>query len=131
MSKLLTEIVRAVPTLQLVAAAATAGDALAQFTQHQPDVVILDLVLRTGSGLVVLREIKRQAPACRVLIFTSHDEAPFRARCLAEKADAFLSKNRQHQELIQLLHTLGTKEKADSNHRTGSQFDFTRSPARP
>lgn len=131
MRKILTDIVQAVPSLELVAVAATAGDALAEFAQHRPDVVILDLVLRMGSGLVVLRKMKQQAPACRVLVFTTHDEAPYRARCLAEKADHFFSKNRQHQELVQLLHTLGNRERADSKHRPGSQSDFTRSPASP
>ena len=107
MQEILTESLQTVPGLELAGVAETATEALAAFESHRPDVVILDLVLRVGSGLDVLHEIKQRAPACRVLVFTGYDEEPFRTRCLAEGADYFFSKNRQHRELIQELHNLG------------------------
>ena len=106
MREALTQSVRAVPGLELVDAVATAADAIAAFEAHHPDVVILDLILRVGSGLDVLRAIKQHTPACRVLVFSGHDKAPFRSRCLAAGADHFFSKIRQHRELIQELHNL-------------------------
>ena len=107
MQEILTESLQTVPGLELAGVAETATEALAAFESHRPDVVILDLALRVGSGLDVLHEIKQRAPACRVLVFTGYDEEPFRTRCLAEGADYFFSKNRQHRELIQELHNLG------------------------
>lgn len=112
MRAILAGIVQAIPALRLVASVETAAEALADFDLHRPDLVILDLVLRTGSGVVVLREMKQRAPACRVVVFSSHDEEPYRVRCLAEKADCFFSKNHQHQELVRFLHALGTGEPA-------------------
>lgn len=112
MRAILAGIVQSIPTLRLVASAETAAEALAELDLHQPDLVILDLVLRTGSGVVVLREIKQRAPACRVVVFSTHDEEPYRVRCLAEKADFFFSKNHQHQELVRFLCTLGKDEPA-------------------
>jgi DNA-binding NarL/FixJ family response regulator len=106
MREALTQSVHAVPGLELVAVAETAADAMAAFESHHPDVVILDLVLRVGSGLDVLRAIKQHTPACRVLVFSGHDKEPFRSRCLAAGADHFFSKIRQHRELIQQLHHL-------------------------
>jgi DNA-binding NarL/FixJ family response regulator len=69
--------------------------------------VVLDLVLRSGSGLEVLQQIKQRASACRVLVFTVHDAPQFRDRCLDAGADGFFSKLRQHLELISLLRELG------------------------
>jgi DNA-binding NarL/FixJ family response regulator len=117
MQDVLTQSVHAVPGLELVGVVATAADAMAAFKSHHPDVVILDLVLRAGSGLDVLRSIKQHTPACRVLVFSGHDEEPFPSRCVAAGADHFFSKARQHQELIQEL-----------NKFTG---DLTAAPAEP
>jgi DNA-binding NarL/FixJ family response regulator len=103
---ILAESVQAVPGLELAGVAATAADAMIAFASHGPDVVILDLVLRAGSGLDVLREIKQRAPACQVLVFTGYDMEPCRTRCLAAGADHFFSKNRQHRELMHHLHHL-------------------------
>lgn len=107
MQEILTESLRTVPGLELAGVAETATEAMAAFELHRPDVVILDLVLRAGSGLDVLHGIKRRAPTCRVLVFTGHDAEPYRTRCLAAGADCFFSKTRQYRELIQQLRDFG------------------------
>jgi DNA-binding NarL/FixJ family response regulator len=104
--EVLITAVLAVPGLELMAVADTAADALTSFVLHGPDLVILDLVLRAGSGLDVLREIKQRSPGCRVLVFTAYDDEPYRTRCLAAGAGHFFSKNRQYRDLIQMLHDL-------------------------
>ena len=119
MQEILTVFLQTVPGLELVGVAETATEALAAFESHRPDVVILDLGLRASTGLDVLHGIKQRAPACRVLIFTGYDEEPYRTRCLAAGADHFFSKNRQHRELMQLLHNLG----GDAPAATGRPAD--------
>lgn len=119
MQEILTESLQTVPGLELVGAVATATDALAALESHRPDVVILDLALRAGTGLDVLHGIKQRAPACRVLVFTGYDAEPYRTRCLAAGADYFFSKNRQHRELIQQLHNFG----GDAPVATGQRVD--------
>ena len=101
------EVLYTASRLELTGVAETAGDALAAFELHHPDVVVLDLALTEGNGLEVLREIKRRIPSCRVAVFTVYDAETYRARCAAAGADYFFSKTRQQQELIQFLQTLG------------------------
>jgi two-component system nitrate/nitrite response regulator NarP len=103
MQETIIQLLQGVPHLRLVGVADTAEDALAAFAQHQPDVVILDLVLRIGTGLMVLREIRRRSAACRVLVFTTYAEPQYRARCLAEGADHFILKSHAHRELVRWL----------------------------
>ena len=107
MREVLAEILRAEPGVELVGAAETAQEAIAAFETHRPEVVILDFYLRGSSGLEVLDAIKRRAPACQVVMFTSHDADAYREHCLAAGADHFFSKTRQDRELIQFLRTLG------------------------
>ena len=116
MQKVLGDHLQAISALKLVGVAETAADSITAFELHQPDVVILDLALREGSGLDVLREIKQRAPACRVLIFTSHDTASFRSRSAAEGADAFFSKSRQFPQLLELLRCFAGGGSSDLAH---------------
>jgi two-component system response regulator EvgA len=109
MQAVMTEFIRTVPGLKLVAVVDGAEDALASFGLHRPDVVIIDLLLRVGFGLDVLIEIKHRAPECLVLIFTSCDAEQYRKRCLAAGADHFFSKIRHHRQLILLLRDLGRR----------------------
>lgn len=90
--------------IQLVGVAATSAEAIRCFEETRPELVIIDLVLREGSGFEVLNHIRARKSACRVLVFTSHDGEPFRSRCLQAGADAFYSKSRQHRELVEVLH---------------------------
>jgi two-component system NarL family response regulator len=119
MQKVLGEHLGAIPALELVGVVETVADSIAAFQRLHPDVVILDLALRQGSGLDVLPEIRRRAPACRVLIFTSHDTASFRSRCAAAGADAFFSKIWQFPRLIELLHFLAGGDRPDPAGPTG------------
>ena len=122
MQEILIWSVQAVPGLELVAMADTATEALAEFVRCRPEIVILDLALREGSGLDVLREIKHGAPGCRVLVFTTHDTEPYRTRCLAGGADFFFSKHKQHRELIQVLQALGAYAPGCGN-QTGAHHE--------
>jgi DNA-binding NarL/FixJ family response regulator len=102
----LTNVLGEFPGVELVGVVDTATDALASFELHQPQVVVLDLVLREGNGLDVLQRIKQRRPACRVWIFTNSDGEPYRRRCRTLGADAFFSKHRQHQQLIEHMRDL-------------------------
>lgn len=116
MQRVLGDHLRAIPALELVGIAETAADGITAFPLYQPDVVILDLTLREGTGFEVLHEIKQRASACRVLIFTSHDTASFRSRCAAEGADAFFSKSEQSDQLLKFLRSLAAGRASEQAH---------------
>jgi DNA-binding NarL/FixJ family response regulator len=107
MQQILGDAIQAVAGLELVAVVDTAAEAVACLEGHNPDIVIIDLVLRTGSGLDVLSALKRCAPNCRGIVFTGYDDEQYRAKCMAAGADDFFSKNREHRELVRLLNHLG------------------------
>ncbi len=51
---------------------ANAAQLLASFTETQPDVILLDLVLPDGDGLELLPQIKKQWPDTEVIVLTGH-----------------------------------------------------------
>jgi DNA-binding NtrC family response regulator len=50
----------------------TASDAVRYVTQHQPEIVLLDLRLGEHSGLDVLRSLRDKSPATDVIMLTGH-----------------------------------------------------------
>ena len=70
-----------------------------------PDVVILDLQLRTGSGTDVIRSV-RGDPALagtHLVVMSNHTSPQLRAGCIALGADAFLDKVKELAQLASLL----------------------------
>jgi len=53
------------------AATATGREAVAAAETFQPDIAILDLTMPDLNGLEALRQLKRKAPRCEVLLFTA------------------------------------------------------------
>ena len=67
-------------------------DARRAFLDGAPDFVVTDLALPDGSGLEVVRYVKRVWPKTVVAILTNENLGPFRKRCLDAGADFCLDK---------------------------------------
>ncbi|WP_295557749.1 response regulator transcription factor, partial [uncultured Hyphomicrobium sp.] len=60
--------------------AATSQDAMALSRSLNPDVVVLDINLDGASGLELLRRLKAENIASRVVMFTMHSEPSYAMR---------------------------------------------------
>lgn len=96
-----------VPALE-VAAAATAASAVARFREWLPDIAILDIQLPDGSGIDVLKIIKREQPATRVLMFSNHVSC--QGQCQTEGADWFFDKASGFEALATTVRTLAQEK---------------------
>lgn len=103
----------AVPALE-IAAAADVASAVASFREWRPDLAILDIQLPDGNGIDVLKTIKRERPATRVLIFSNHIAC--RRQCRKEGAEWFFDKARDFEALASIVTTLA---KETSTSTTG------------
>lgn len=102
----LRQVVSEIADAEVMAEAASQEAAIAGISLMQPDVAILDLTLASGSGIEVLRHIKRRHPVIKAIVLTNRSEAPYRDRCMALGADLFLDKSRDFEQLKQHLATL-------------------------
>lgn len=89
--------------LEVVGGAADESAALDLLQRQQPDLAIVDLHLRSGSGLGVLRALARDPDRFghpRAVVFSHHDHAVLRERCLALGVERFFDKATQMADLL-------------------------------
>lgn len=61
------------PDFAVIAEAEDAEEAVLRYREHRPDVVMLDLRMPGGSGVVVVRNILKEFPSARIIMLTSFD----------------------------------------------------------
>jgi DNA-binding NarL/FixJ family response regulator len=68
-----------------------------------PDAVVLDIQLLDGSGLAVLKHVKKVTPAIKVIVLTNFNSDPYRDLAQRYGADAFLDKSNDFMQIPKLL----------------------------
>jgi DNA-binding NarL/FixJ family response regulator len=101
----LSELIRRLPDIDLIGTVETEADALNRISSSVPDVLILDLHLRSGSGFGVLRSLTRDKAAARpkVIILTNFGLPEYRREAESFGVEAFLDKSRDYFRLPGLL----------------------------
>ena len=97
----LAEMLGDIPNVDIAFAADTEGDAVRLIAQEDWDVLILDLQLRVGTGLGVLKAMQglRGLDERIAMIFTNYGFRQYRERSLALGADFFFDKARDFDAL--------------------------------
>ena len=80
-----------------------ATEAIDAILAAQPDVVVLDLSLRQGSGFDVLRAVRGAAPAITCYVLTNHPIESFRAVAERLGARGFFDKSTEFDKLRAVL----------------------------
>jgi len=113
----LTELIRRLPDVELVATVVSEADALSHVAAETPDVLILDLHLRSGSGFGVLRALARSRAGRRpkIVILTNFGLPEYRREAEAFGVEAFLDKSRDYFRLPSLL-TDFARDRAEPRH---------------
>lgn len=88
---------------RLAGVADSEADAIRGILDTAPDLVILDLQLRLGSGMRVLQEIRAQGCSAFVVVQTNFALPGYRDRCLRLGADRFLDKTEDASRLLELI----------------------------
>ena len=80
------------PDLQVVATAATGGEAVRLAGAQAPDVVVMDYLLEDGDGLAATRDLRRSSPGTQVVLLSGVDGDDVRVAALRAGCHSFLSK---------------------------------------
>jgi two-component system, OmpR family, response regulator len=100
----IAELIRRLPGVDLIDTVDSEAAALQQVTASTPDLLILDLHLRTGSGFGVLRSLARAAAwRPKVIVLTGFDLPEYRRQAESFGVEAFLNKSRDYHRLPSLL----------------------------
>lgn len=91
--------------LSHVAVVGTAEDEVSAMTWlsdsgHAVDLVIIDIFLKAGSGLGVLRNASALARGCKLVVLTNYATGDMRRRCIELGADRVFDKSNEIDDLI-------------------------------
>jgi NarL family two-component system response regulator LiaR len=94
------------PDIEVVAEAGDGAEALAAALEHEPDVVLIDLVMPNVDGIEAIRGLRERVPAARAIVLSSFidDEKLFPA--VRAGAAGYLLKDVQPQELVEAIRTV-------------------------
>ncbi len=85
------------------AMAGSAAEAIEAIDRHHPDVVILDIRLPDRSGLDIVPDLRRIAPATKIVVLTSYGEDHAMVAAAAIGVDAFLTKTVDSEKLCSAI----------------------------
>jgi len=104
----LSEALSEIPNVAIVGQVATEADALAILAQAKWDAAVLDLQLKQGTGLGVLKSLARGTrPAnTKIIVFTNYAFPQYRDRSMLLGADYFFDKSREFHRVREVLLTL-------------------------
>jgi two-component system OmpR family response regulator len=100
--------------LDIVGTADDIPAAIDGLAHSDPDALILDLQLPSGSGLQVLRAVRERMPRLRVIVMTNFAAEPYRKAALAAGADVFLDKSSEFARVRGILE--GWRDEAKAIH---------------
>lgn len=86
--------------LSVCAEAQTPSEAMRAFKEFQPDVVLVDLALKEGHGIELIKDIRSQPSRVPILVFTMFDESTYGMRALRAGAQGYVTKNEDSERVV-------------------------------
>jgi DNA-binding NarL/FixJ family response regulator len=83
--------------------AATAREALDAIISSKPDIVMLDLSLREGAGLELIKDLRARDLRVPILVLSMHDEAVYARRALCAGAQGYIMKTMPLEQIVLAL----------------------------
>jgi len=99
----LRELIEQELGLEVSGEAPDAATALQQVADHRPDLIIIDLSLKGGSGIELIKQIKALHPEARMLVSSFQDEAIYGERVLRAGAMGYVSKQEPVEKMMEAV----------------------------
>jgi DNA-binding NarL/FixJ family response regulator len=97
------DVIAREPDLELCGEAADVMEAMSEVERSNPDVVVIDLSLKTGHGLDLLEKIKARGSQVKTLVSSMHDETLFAERVLRAGAMGYVTKQEPPETLVRAI----------------------------
>ena len=88
------------PGLSVCGEANGMSEAMQQYFETKPDVVVADISLDNGSGIELVKELVSHDEQIKVLVCSMHDESLFAERALRAGAKGYINKEEATEKLI-------------------------------
>ncbi len=102
----LTNLINQQQDLVVCGEAGGAREALSAIESIRPDVAIIDITLQSGSGIDLLKSVKKVAPRTAMIVLSMHDESLYAERALRAGARAYVMKRDTTRKILAAIHSV-------------------------
>ena len=88
------------PSCEVVGRVTHIGELVEAATSLQPDVVVVDLFMPTGSGLEACHQLKDAVPRTKIIVVSGADDIRIRDQAFRAGASAYVPKVRAAEDLL-------------------------------
>ena len=99
----LTLLIALQPDMEIVGVVMSAEEAVQAFTEHRPDVTLMDLDLPSGTGITAIREILKLDPATCIIGTSTYEWDESCALARRAGARNCITKDQLNQDLVSLV----------------------------
>jgi DNA-binding NarL/FixJ family response regulator len=86
--------------------ASTSSEAMQHVLLNKPDIVTVDLSLRSGHGIELIKQIRSQDRRIKILVLSMHDESLYAERTIRAGAMGYLNKAHSSECVVDALRTI-------------------------
>ncbi|HEY3755575.1 MAG TPA: response regulator transcription factor [Opitutaceae bacterium] len=101
--ELLTDYLKAQPDFDVLGTAEAPGPALAAMEASPPDVAVVDLTLKKGSGLDLIKDLQRRLPEVLVVVLSMHEELTDMERAFRAGAVGYVMKRESTGQIVDAI----------------------------
>ena len=106
----LNEVIQAEPGFIVCGEADDRLPALEAIAATRPDIVVVDLTLKSSSGFDLIKDIQAAWPAVGVLVVSMHDESLHAERAIRAGARGYITKQEATRKIVTALQTIRNGE---------------------
>jgi DNA-binding NarL/FixJ family response regulator len=96
------------PDLEVNGQAEDAASGLSAMLADPPDVAIVDLSLKTSSGLDLIKDLTEHLPGTQVIVLSMHEEVFYVERALRAGARGYVMKRESTDRMVEAIRTVQT-----------------------
>ncbi len=91
------------PGLEVCGEAGTEHEALEGILALRPDLAVVDLTLKEGDGISLIKQLRRACPAVKILVFSMHAQAHVAATAFAAGAHGYVLKEEGTEQVLEAI----------------------------
>lgn len=104
--------------LEVCGQAEDVNDALATIKSTSPDLAIIDIALKKGHGIDLIKDIKSRFPSVKMLVLSTYKESLYAERALRAGAMGYLNKQETGQQIFEAIRAVLDGERYISQEMT-------------
>ncbi len=91
------------PDLEVCGEAADIAEALSMVSETLPDLAVIDISLKSGNGIDLIKRIKDRNDTVRMLVWSMHSESLYAERALRAGALGYINKDQATDKIVEAI----------------------------